>query len=122
MLTRALPKLPMRDAAATRTYYVGQLGFRVAADYGDYLLMARDEVELHFFLFRGLDPLTNYGQVYLVCRDVDALHGQLRDAGVSIHPNAPLADRPWGMREFALLDPDRNLLTFGQPRGGDVGA
>jgi hypothetical protein len=22
--------------------------------------------------------------------------------------------KPWGMKEFSLLDPDHNLLTFGQ--------
>jgi hypothetical protein len=25
-----------------------------------------------------------------------------------------LETKPWGMREFSLLDPDHNLLTFGQ--------
>jgi hypothetical protein len=31
-----------------------------------------------------------------------------------IHPNGKLQNKPWGQREFALLDPDNNLLTFGQ--------
>lgn len=31
-----------------------------------------------------------------------------------IHPNGPLQTKPWGQREFALLDPDNNLITFGQ--------
>jgi hypothetical protein len=25
-----------------------------------------------------------------------------------------LATKPWGQREFSLLDPDHNLLTFGE--------
>jgi hypothetical protein len=25
-----------------------------------------------------------------------------------------LADKPWGMREFAIIDPDGNLLRIGQ--------
>ena len=37
-----------------------------------------------------------------------------QERGVAIHPNAPLQQKPWGMLEFALLDPDMNLLTFGQ--------
>jgi len=32
----------------------------------------------------------------------------------AIHPNAPLEAKPWGQLEFFLLDPDNNLLTFGQ--------
>jgi hypothetical protein len=27
---------------------------------------------------------------------------------------APLENKPWQQREFSLLDPDNNLLTFGQ--------
>lgn len=34
--------------------------------------------------------------------------------GVSIHPNGTLSKKPWGQKEFSLLDPDNNLLTFGE--------
>jgi hypothetical protein len=33
---------------------------------------------------------------------------------IDIHPNGALETKAWGQREFALLDPDNNLLTFGQ--------
>jgi len=26
-----------------------------------------------------------------------------------------LEKKPWGQKEFSMLDPDNNLLTFGQP-------
>ena len=114
MLTAVNPKLPMRDPAATRAYYTTQLGFSVAADYGDYLILVRDQVELHFFAFADLDPQENYGQVYLRTDDIAGLYQALLDQGTPIHPHAPLTTKPWGQREFALLDPDHNLLTFGQ--------
>jgi len=31
-----------------------------------------------------------------------------------IHPNGKLGIKPWGQKEFSILDPDNNLLTFGQ--------
>ena len=31
-----------------------------------------------------------------------------------IHPNDPLALKPWGNREFSIVDPDGNLVTFQQ--------
>ncbi len=34
-------------------------------------------------------------------------------AGV-IHPNGKLEDKPWGMREFAIVDIHGNLLRIGQ--------
>jgi len=62
----------------------------------------------------NLDPKENYGQVYIRTDDIDTLYQSLLDNNVSIHPNAPLQTKPWGQKEFALLDPDNNLLTFGQ--------
>jgi hypothetical protein len=46
--------------------------------------------------------------------DIDKLYQTLLDKKIAIHPNGHLVTKPWGQREFALLDPDNNLLTFGQ--------
>jgi catechol 2,3-dioxygenase-like lactoylglutathione lyase family enzyme len=114
MLTAIIPKLPMRDPATTRAYYVDQLGFTVEGEYDDYLIVERDGVELHFFLYPEIDPRQNYGQVYIRVNAIDTLYGAWNEQGVRIHPNAAISDKPWGQREFAVLDPDHNLLTFGQ--------
>jgi hypothetical protein len=114
MLTSIIPKLPMRDKSATKSYYLNQLGFTELSDYGDYLLIAKDDIEIHFFEFKDLDPKDNYGQVYIRLNDIDHFYQSLVDNNTPIHPNGPLQTKPWGQREFSLLDPDNNLLTFGQ--------
>ncbi len=114
MLTAIHPKLPMRNKADTRAYYVDQLGFTAAGEYEHYLIVERDGLQIHFFEHKKLDPKENYGQVYIRTNDIDALYRSLMDRGVAIHPNGALSSKPWGQREFALLDPDHNLLTFGQ--------
>jgi len=114
MLTAVIPKLPSRDLQATLAYYVDQLGFTASGHYPDYLLVERDGLELHFFRHGELDPLTNDGQVYIRTKAIDTLYRSLVDRGVAIHPNGALRTKPWGQREFALLDPDHNLLTFGE--------
>jgi hypothetical protein len=116
MIQSIIPKLPMRNKAITEAYYLEQLGFqRVSShDYPDYLMVQKDAIELHFFLFPALDPLQNYGQVYLRTAVIDRLYDYFLNRQVAIHPNAPLETKSWGMREFSLLDPDHNLLTFGQ--------
>ncbi len=116
MMTSVHPKLPMRNRTATKAYYVDQLEFRVVGDteYDDYLMIEKENIQLHFFLFRELDPKENYGQVYIRTDDIDGLYQSLLDRKVPIHPNGALRARPWGQREFHLLDPDHNLLTFGQ--------
>ncbi len=114
MLTAIHPKLPMRNKAATKQFYITQLGFTEIGDYGDYLLLKKDSIEIHFFEFKALDPKENYGQVYIRTNDIDNLYQSLLNNNVSIHPNGPLQIKPWGQKEFSLLDPDNNLLTIGQ--------
>lgn len=116
MLRSVYPKLPMRDKAATRNYYIDGLGFRDvgAMDYDGYLMLEKDGIQLHFFEFKALDPLENYGQVYIRTDAIAALYQWLLDRNVAIHPNGALQQKPWGMKEFSLLDPDNNLLTFGE--------
>lgn len=114
MLTNINPKLPMRNKTATKAFYLGQLGFKEAGDYGDYLMVTKDNIEIHFFEFKDLDPKENYGQVYIRTNDIDSLYQSLLDNKTPIHPNGPLQIKPWGQKEFSILDPDSNLLTFGQ--------
>ena len=116
MLTSIHPKLPMRDKQLTKDFYVNNLGFQVfgSADFPDYLMVEKEGIEIHFFLFRELDPKENYGQVYIRSNDIDAVYNYFLNRGASIHPNGHLEDKPWGQREFSILDPDNNLLTFGE--------
>ena len=114
MLKDIIPKLPMRDKILTKEFYLNQLSFELISDYGDYILLKKDEIEIHFFEFNSLDPLENYGQVYIRVIDIDKLYKSLLDKSIAIHPNGHLEVKPWRQKEFSLLDPDNNLLTFGQ--------
>jgi len=116
MLTAIHPKLPMRNKATTRDFYINQLNFKDcgSADYDGYLMVERDQVQIHFFEFKDLDPNENYGQVYIRTSNIQQLYQSFIDIKVAIHPNGLLQTKPWGQMEFSLLDPDNNLLTFGQ--------
>jgi hypothetical protein len=116
MLTDINPKLPMRDKNVTREFYSNQLGFKEfgRADFDGYLMMEKDQVQIHFFEFKGLNPKENYGQVYIRTNRIEDFYQSLIDNKTSIHPNGPLEAKPWGQKEFSILDPDNNLLTFGQ--------
>lgn len=106
----------MRDRTTTKDYYVNKLGFSELGEteYPDYLMIKKDQIQIHFFLFKDLDPKENYGQVYLRTDDIEDLYQSFLDMNVAIHPNGSLQAKPWGQKEFSLLDPDYNLLTFGQ--------
>lgn len=118
MLTNISPKLPMRNKSVTKDYYVNKLGFSYVGsdDFAEYLIVEKDNLQLHFFEFKELDPKENYGQVYIRTNDIDKLYETMLGNNVEIHPNGHLKDKPWKQREFSLLDPDNNLLTFGQSK------
>lgn len=114
MLIEINPKLPMRSKELTKEFYLKKLNFIELGDYGDYLMIKKDNIEIHFFEFKELDPKQNYGQVYIRTDDIDGLYHLLLKNNTTIHPDGHLQTKPWGQKEFALLDPDSNLLTFGQ--------
>ena len=118
MLTAIIPKLPMRDRALTYEYYVNKLGFKYIGsdDFEQYLIVESDHLQIHFFEFKTLDPKVNYGQIYIRTNNIDKLYKSMLDKNIEIHPNGHLENKPWQQREFSLLDPDNNLLTFGQDK------
>lgn len=114
MLTDINPKLPMRNKVLTKVFYLNNLGFKSIGEYDEYLIVGKDKIEIHFFEFKKLDPKENYGQVYIRTDDIDNLYQSFIENKVNIHTNGNLQVKPWGQKEFSLLDPDNNLLTFGQ--------
>ncbi len=115
MLVAIHPKLPMRNKALTKQYYITKLGFeQYGGDYEGYLMVQKEAIQIHFFEALDLNPNDNYGQVYIRTTEIEPLYKALINRGVEIHPNGALQVKPWGQIEFSLLDPDNNLLTFGQ--------
>jgi catechol 2,3-dioxygenase-like lactoylglutathione lyase family enzyme len=117
MLTDIHPKLPMRDKALTREFYLNKLGFREfgRADFDGYLMVQKDQIQIHFFEFKDIDPKENYGQVYIRTDKIDEWYQLSVDKKINMPEAGRLQIKPWGQKEFSLLDPDHNLLTFGEP-------
>ena len=123
----AIPVLPVRDAAAASAFYVDKLGFRELHRDEGYVVLARDAVQIPLWAARdeswrtrgGEKPVVSGAESFLAgtasCRvhepEIEALYETCRAAGI-VHPNGPLADKPWGFHEFAVLDADGNLITF----------
>lgn len=113
MLTDVHPKLPMRNKAVTRDFYINKLGFREfgSADYDGYLMVQKDRIQIHFFEFKELDPKENYGQIYIRTDNIEEWYQFTKTNNVNI---TKLEQKPWKQKEFSVHDPDNNLLTFGQ--------
>ena len=114
------PILPSRNFEETARFYEG-LGFAVASQYHPpdaYLIMRRGGIELHFFPHFDLDPAASYAGCYIRVADVDAWFDGARRTGLpraGIPRIVALCDRPWGMREFAIIDPSGSLIRIGTP-------
>ncbi|MFM7853346.1 MAG: bleomycin resistance protein [Flammeovirgaceae bacterium] len=115
MLTHIHPKLPMRNKSVSKSFYIDQLGFKqFGGDFEGYLMVEKDNIQIHFFEFMELDPIQNYGQVYIRTNAINKLYELAIQKKLSVPTLGHLEDKPWGQKEFSLLDPDHNLLTFGQ--------
>ena len=135
MVDKAIPNLPARDLDATAAMY-GRIGFGVTNRYDGYLIVERGAVELHFYGDADMDPGSTAGMAYIRVDDVEALYAEVVAAGFEVlapdvlgerfERGGPLEritaleDKPWGLREFALLDVDNNLLRIGQPLPPDL--
>ncbi len=114
----AIPLLPSRSMADTLHFYQ-QLGFSgdVVSPHGDYAILERGTLEIHFFLHTALIPAESAFGCYCRVQDVDSIYAAFRQADLPLHgiPRiTALENKPWGMREFAVIDADGSLLRIGQ--------
>ena len=126
-LNYAIPVLPVTHMIQSLDFYRDQLGFTIVHHDNDFAIIRRNAVEIHLWETsdqswrnRTEEPLVVTGTESFIagtasCRigvdHIDALHQEYAQHPV-IHPNGTLSNKPWGTREFAVLDPDKNLLTF----------
>jgi len=109
----ATPVLASLDIERSVEFFCSRLGFAIVhVQQGTYGIVSRGAVQLHFWACteRHVAECTS-------CRvrveGIDTLFSECEAFGI-VHPNAPLQTQPWGTREFGVLDPDGNLVTFAQ--------
>ena len=113
MFRETHPIIGTRDIQRAIEFYTRQLGFDLAfrdnADSPNYIGFRRDAVVLHM-QFQFEHEMGTIRLRFLV-EDADALFSEYRQRGVECSASG-IRDTPWGTREFALYDPDRNAFTF----------
>ena len=115
---RAIPMLPSRSMEQTLNFY-RKLGFEgdIVSPTGDYAILELGSLEIHFFLHPELEPQDSSFGCYFRVHDVDALYATFSTANLASTGIPRLTspeDKPWGMREFALIDEDGSLIRVGQ--------
>ena len=110
----AVPVVPVHDIAEAVAFYTQHLGAELAFEQGPYAGVTFGSVEIH------LDGVVNEGAGKVTARirveGVDGLFADLEASGV-IDPAEPLNTKPWGARQFSVLDCCGNRLTFVELHG-----
>jgi uncharacterized glyoxalase superfamily protein PhnB len=109
------PVLAVRDLREALTYYREALGFHVAWTWGTPPTRAgvtRDGIELQL-VSDGVFGPPGPSYVYFHLTGVDQYYQECRKRGAEVASD--LADRPFGMRDFRVVDPSGNRLGFGEP-------
>ena len=138
---RAIPVLTVLDPDAEVRFY-RRLGFEVLHRYDGYLVLVRGDLEIHLSHWEGHDPARTAGVVYLRVADAqaiyDALRSQLEEDGcLFLFPSSgsraelwaalerrvaagtptvrlhEIEDKPWGLRQFSVIDMSGNAIRVG---------
>ena len=106
-LKSAVPVLPAKSVAAAVAFYRDQLGFAQLFDMGNYAGIGRDGVEFHLYETQDKPVIARIN-----VDGIDALHSSVpKDAMLA---DEPLETKPWGLRQFGVVDPTGNRITFAQ--------
>jgi uncharacterized glyoxalase superfamily protein PhnB len=117
-LLHGIPVLPVGDMRQALEFYTSKLGFsetfRDNPDAPNYAGLKRDNVYVHLASVGGglAKTVAEQTMVRFVVDDVDRLYEELKKHEGVIHPNGALQTKPWGTREFAVLDPTGVCITF----------
>jgi uncharacterized glyoxalase superfamily protein PhnB len=104
--------LHVADMAAALAYYRDVLGFGItfsAEEPPQYVCLCLGDCAIHL---NSYVPPAGPSHVCIFCKGIDRLYARLTTHGAKIVE--PIADRPYGMRDFAITDPDGHRLVFGQ--------
>ncbi len=123
------PALPVYDLARSLAFYQDKIGFIVRHQDNGFAILVCDAVEIHLWLANDeswkkrleKSPVVSGAESFIAgtasCRikvdDIESLYKVIQPLGV-VHGNSPIATQPWGDRDFGVLDPDGNLITFFQ--------
>jgi catechol 2,3-dioxygenase-like lactoylglutathione lyase family enzyme len=127
------PAMPTSDADRSIEFYREVLGFDVVHHDGDFAVLRRDAAAITLWgatdesWREKLDPekpVCSGAESFIagtasfrvqVQGGVDELYTACKERDV-VHPKGHIDDTWWGTREFAVLDPDGNLVTLFEER------
>ncbi len=108
--------LAVNDLVLSKKFYTAKLGFAEDFSVDGWAFLSRGGCKLRLGHCPDAMPMSDAPDhswfAYLHVRDALSLYNETRNNGVEIWHK--LADKPWGMREFAIVTPDGHRIVFGE--------
>jgi len=119
------PNLIVNDVAASSRFYTEVLGFTIKQTVPEaepyvFVWLERDGVPVFLnarpavaedYPGAAERPAGGTATMFFIVTDVDGLHASVAGSAPIV---MPLKTQFYGMREFAVTDPDRHILTFAE--------
>ena len=106
------------DVEKAIAFYEQQLGFTTIHKEGDPIRMAivkRDSAEI-FLVKNEYKHLPKETTFRIQVAHIEQLYEEFQaKGGEMIHPNGKLETKPWGVKEFEVIDPAGVCITFYEP-------
>jgi len=107
--------VPARDFALSKKFYQ-DLGFDLAWSSEDLAYLRHGNATFLLQNFYNKDHADNF-MMHLLVEDVDSWWRHVQEQGLMATYDVkaePPADRPWGLRDFVIIDPTGVLWRIGQ--------
>ena len=115
-MTKTRFVLAVIDLARSTDYYTSVLGLVIDFEVPGWSFLSRDGFRVMLGECADAIPAGELGDHsyygYITVTDIDALHDEYQRREVQFTQR--LADKPWGMRDFAISDPGDVLWRIGQ--------
>jgi hypothetical protein len=110
-LLTATPILAFLDTEETVSFYTN-FGFTCNASWKGYIMCERDSISIHLWQCDDPSIPKNTG-CYVYVNEIEGLYEECEELNI-VHPNGRLEQKPWGLKQFSILDNSGNIIHFGQ--------
>ena len=104
-----VPELPVTDVERAQQHYRDALGFEIGWLYPGKEIGAVSRGKVAIFFRKRTQPFEPAVH-WVFAEDIDATYQELQALGANIV--LPLAEMPWGLRQFTVEDLDGNRFYF----------
>jgi uncharacterized glyoxalase superfamily protein PhnB len=112
MFFKAIPTLSVPDVLDASAFYADVLQFKKGWTWGEpprHASVSLEEIEIHFA--QGKAEPTEAFWIYLSVGDIEKIYDHCKNSNLPL--KGELEEKPWGMREFTILDLNGYKLRFG---------